>query len=62
LSPTKGDAISGGRGLGNIRLRAAKIGAQVDIASAQPGTSVTFSFKLEQGFDDSLPTDQAALT
>jgi hypothetical protein len=34
----------------------------VDIASAQPGTSVTFSFKLEQGFDDSLPTDQAALT
>ncbi|MEN9383274.1 MAG: hypothetical protein RL323_417 [Pseudomonadota bacterium] len=62
LSPTKGDAISGGRGLGNIRLRAAKIGAQVDIASTQPGTSVTFSFKLEQGFDDSLPTDQAALT
>jgi signal transduction histidine kinase len=35
---------SGGRGTGNIRLRAAEIGAEVVFSAASPGTCVAFSF------------------
>lgn len=34
----------GGRGMGNIRLRAAEIGAEVTFADARPGTCVRFRF------------------
>jgi len=34
----------GGRGIGNIRMRAAEIGAEVWFTSVHPGTCVTFSF------------------
>ncbi|MCY1548047.1 hypothetical protein D9M68_841340 [compost metagenome] len=38
----------GGRGISNIRLRAAEIGAEVWFSGALPGTRVTFSFALER--------------
>jgi signal transduction histidine kinase len=39
----------GGRGMGNIRLRAAEIGAEVDFSGACPGTCVRFSFAKSLG-------------
>lgn len=39
----------GGRGIGNIRLRAAEIGATVHFSSAQPGACVSFVFDTRPG-------------
>lgn len=45
LGHAAGDAFRpGGRGLGNIRLRAAEIGATVDFLDAAPGTCVILRF------------------
>ncbi len=38
----------GGRGMGNIRLRARKLGAEVQFSDAEPGTCVTFLLPVEQ--------------
>jgi signal transduction histidine kinase len=43
----------GGRGIGNIRIRAAEIGAEVEFAPASPGTCVRLSFPL--GLEGSPP-------
>jgi signal transduction histidine kinase len=59
MTHSRMDAISGGRGLGNIQVRAAKMGAQVAFASAKPGTCVTFSFVLDRGATDPVSTDHA---
>jgi signal transduction histidine kinase len=37
----------GGRGIGNIRLRAAEIGANVRFSDARPGACVSFSFPVQ---------------
>jgi signal transduction histidine kinase len=39
---------SGGRGMGNIRLRASELGVAVSFEDAQPGTCVRFLFPLQQ--------------
>ena len=39
---------SGGRGMGNIRLRAAELGVAVSFEDARPGTCVRFTFPLQQ--------------
>jgi signal transduction histidine kinase len=47
LGPTLGAAFrEGGRGMGNIRLRAQEIGAEVEFLSAHPGACVRFRFAL----------------
>ncbi len=58
MSQSRGDSISGGRGLGNIQVRATKMGAQVAFTSAKPGTCVTFSFPVHEGYEDPVPTDR----
>lgn len=40
----------GGRGMGNIRLRAAELGVAVSFEDARPGTCVRFSFPLQQSY------------
>lgn len=49
------DPHSGGRGIANIRLRAAEIGAEVLFSSAHPGTCVTFSFAAASAVSDAEP-------
>ena len=51
------DAVfqGGGRGIGNIRLRAAEIGATVRFSSAQPGTCVSFMFDTRAVSDAQRP-------
>ena len=44
----------GGRGMGNIRLRAAELGVAVSFEDARPGTCVRFLFPLQQS--DALVT------
>lgn len=39
-----------GRGMGNIRLRAAELGVAVSFEDARPGTCVRFSFPLQQSY------------
>jgi signal transduction histidine kinase len=41
-------APGGGRGMGNIRLRAAELGVAVSFEDARPGTCVRFLFPLQQ--------------
>jgi signal transduction histidine kinase len=41
-------AAGGGRGMGNIRLRAAELGVAVSFEDARPGTCVRFLFPLQQ--------------
>lgn len=45
----------GGRGISNIRLRAAEIGAEVWFSGALPGTRVTFSFACEDPLAGAAP-------
>jgi signal transduction histidine kinase len=43
------DRLQKGRGLGNLRVRATALGAQVRFYNAQPGAGVAFDFPLPQG-------------
>jgi signal transduction histidine kinase len=49
LGPLRGmRATGGGRGMGNIRLRASELGVAVSFEDARPGTCVRFLFPLQQ--------------
>lgn len=48
----------GGRGIGNIRMRVAQMGAEVAFYAGHPGTCVTFSFPVALKAADGRPDKQ----
>ncbi len=52
---------TGGRGLGNIEARVAKMGGQVELTSSAEGTCVAFHFPINEDYSDTQPSDHGPL-
>lgn len=57
LGATTDRASAGGRGMGNIRLRARELGAEVRFEDARPGTCVTFLLRTAEAALPGLPSE-----